>query len=278
MGLNLRYDLNIADEAIDVWAPSGLDLSFAHRRLSMFASTNHARATRFEVRPRAPRILEEVQSGVTFGRDGSCTWIEGGGARLELEGEVVRAAVERERGGMALENALRFYLSRRLLEQQGVMVHAACLVGGFGAVIFPGVSGAGKSTVTMRHPKEERLAEDLVALRREGGRWFVHPLPFFAVNEIERAPGRQPVAGLAFPVKSRDVRARRLSPSEARPRVAQTMVSFAPIGLEEAMLERVLSLSRELPAVELELDRVSPIWSELALHFETPSMVSVGRG
>jgi hypothetical protein len=195
------------------------------------------------------------------------TWIEGGAVRMVLGGDRVQATIEPTRGGMAFENVLRFFLSRRLVELGGTLVHAAGLMGPAGAFVFPGVSGAGKSTLTMRHPIEQRLSEDLVALMNEDGRWFVHTLPFFAVNELEVGPRREPLAGFAFICKADRVRGRRLSRRETRSRISRSIVSFAPVGLEALILERVLRLSEQIPSIELELDLSSPVWPELSALF-----------
>ncbi len=80
----------------------------------------------------------------------------------------------------AFENFLRLLVAYRLLETGGVLVHSAAVSDGTGAYLFPGVSGAGKSTVSRLGIKAgyTLLSDDLNALcaLEEGCR--VAHLPF----------------------------------------------------------------------------------------------------
>jgi hypothetical protein len=269
VGLHLRYELSIAGAAFDVWAPPELDLSLFDARAVRFARSDRSPPLRIEVRAAATDAQAVSIARPRHGRDGDSVWIEGNGARVSFTGGLASSVLDPAHLDAAFDNLLRFSVSRHLLQTNGALMHAAGLIGELGGVAFPGVSGAGKSTIAMRHPETQRVSEDLLAVTCEGGRWFVHGVPFFAANKIDVGPRRAPLAGLAFLKKASAVKGRPMSATEARARIARSLVSFAPEGLEEIVLDRIVRLSREVPAIELELDRVSPVWPELTTHFSS---------
>ncbi len=269
----LRYRLSLAEIGVDVFAGHDIDLSFFDERAARFARTSGDPIVSIELVARSadqPPFPRETPYALQVETD--VTRLIGGGVRMDLAGSRVRAEVEPSNPGLSFENVLRFWLSRHLLASGGALVHAAGLVDDFGAVAFPGLSGAGKSTLTLRHPPHQRISEDLLAVTRSSGRWFVHSLPFFAANRLEILPMRAPLAGLAFIRQSTRVRGAPLLPAQAYSRVAQSLVAFAALGLESSLLGTVVAISREVPAIELELDLASPVWPELRRHFGgTPS-------
>lgn len=264
--LQLRLKLDLAGEALDVWSTPGLDLSFFSERGELFERGNDSPATRLELRERGPNEPPLEEGPPRCWSEGESLVILGGWVRATLVGGTVRAALEPGQGFRPFENVLRFVLARKLLESGGAMIHAGGLVVDGLGVVFPGLSGDGKSTLVLRHPESQRISEDLLAVRRIEGGWFVESLPFHAANRLTIAPRRAPLSGFAFLKKAERVTARRLAIGEYRPRLARSLVMFTPLGLEALALERVIQLSRDVPALELELDRVSPIWPTLRAH------------
>lgn len=79
------------------------------------------------------------------------------------------------------ENFLRIFLARLFFENGGLLLHSACVVGATGAVIFPGQSGDGKSTLSELCCREGKhvLSDDCNAVfPGEADRWKVVGLPF----------------------------------------------------------------------------------------------------
>jgi len=79
------------------------------------------------------------------------------------------------------ENFLRIFLARLFFENGGLLLHSACVVGATGAVLFPGQSGDGKSTLSelCRREGKHVLSDDCNAVfPGETDRWKVVGLPF----------------------------------------------------------------------------------------------------
>jgi len=78
------------------------------------------------------------------------------------------------------ENVLRVVVAYHLLEQGGVLLHSAAVVGDAGAHVFFGPSGAGKSTISRLslNAGGAVLSDDMNALRITAGGVVVEKLPF----------------------------------------------------------------------------------------------------
>jgi hypothetical protein len=77
------------------------------------------------------------------------------------------------------ENALRVVVAYKLLEQSGVLLHSAAVVGNADAHVFFGPSGAGKSTISRLSLNAgcAVLSDDMNALRITAGGVVVEKLP-----------------------------------------------------------------------------------------------------
>lgn len=80
----------------------------------------------------------------------------------------------------AVENVLRLVVAYALLEDGGALFHGACVLDGGSAVLFPGVSGAGKTTTSRLSAAEGRtvLSDDIVGVLPGPGGYDVVALPF----------------------------------------------------------------------------------------------------
>ncbi|MBI5494842.1 MAG: hypothetical protein HY904_07415 [Deltaproteobacteria bacterium] len=93
-----------------------------------------------------------------------------------------RGRVVPHRSMAALDVLLRADATVRALEAGGCAFHAAAVVLADGAHLFPGVSGAGKSTVAQHLAREGgRVLSDefVVVVPSPGGVWTVHGSPFW---------------------------------------------------------------------------------------------------
>lgn len=80
----------------------------------------------------------------------------------------------------AVENVLRLVVAYALLEGGGALFHGACVLDGGSVVLFPGVSGAGKTTMSGLSAAEGRtvLSDDIVGVLPGPGGFDVVALPF----------------------------------------------------------------------------------------------------
>jgi hypothetical protein len=126
-----------------------------------------------------------------------------------------------ERG---LENFLRVVTASFVLDQGGLLLHAAGIVRGGRAYIFFGPSGSGKTTVTRLSPDDLVLSDDMTLLVPNRGRYEAAGIPFgMAHHRVSETSGSFPVASLNRLVQSREVRRERLGRARALAEVVSSL-------------------------------------------------------
>jgi hypothetical protein len=116
----------------------------------------------------------------------------------------------------AWQNVLRLVYFFDFLELGGLLLHASSLVHKQRAYVFPGPSGAGKTTIVEHSTGKAVLNDELSLLiwSDEGAGVVAYGTPFY--GDWNR-PGEKlaaPVKGLYFPVQARENRVLALSPKE----------------------------------------------------------------
>jgi len=92
--------------------------------------------------------------------------------------------------------AVSSVLNRLFVRRPGFFIHASSIIVHDKAVLFMGESGAGKSTaVGFLKGKYIILSDDVLAIRKEEGRYFAYQTPFVEKNHrIRKQAGRWPVS------------------------------------------------------------------------------------
>jgi hypothetical protein len=119
----------------------------------------------------------------------------------EFEGAALQAFAtsirfEGVRNQYALDSLLRVFLSWKLLEHHGFLLHAATVIRDGKAYIFTGRSGAGKITVASLSPQGSVLTDEISLLRRENGIWRAYGTPFWGEFKAAGSNSSAPVAGI----------------------------------------------------------------------------------
>jgi hypothetical protein len=98
----------------------------------------------------------------------------------------------------AMENLFRVMVAYRVLESGGILLHSAAIATDEGAYLFPGRSGAGKTTLSRFALGEgwQVLSDDLNVIAPQGGELVVEQVPF--AGEL----GKSTRAGRSFPLKA----------------------------------------------------------------------------
>lgn len=152
---------------------------------------------------------ETEPCGVAAPADGDVSVrLDGAPDRLDVRRYDFRARLDlRARSGsvtlfvcdeLALDSFLRVAWSFALVAVGGVLIHAASLARDEQAYVFPGRSGAGKTTVARLSPESRLLSDELSIVRVDGESVRGYGTPFW--GELARGGGneRVPVAGLYF--------------------------------------------------------------------------------
>lgn len=166
----------------------------------------------------------------------------------------------------AWQNVLRLIYFFDFLDRGGLLLHASSLVHKEQAYVFPGRSGAGKTTIVEHSAGKAVLNDELSLLIRAaaGAEVLAYGTPFF--GDWNR-PGEKlaaPVKGLYFPVQYRENRVLPLSPPETLnlllPRVC-AYTTWKP--RLEKILDLALQLSRLLPGFSFHFMPTNDFWQVL---------------
>jgi hypothetical protein len=180
--------------------------------------------------------------------------------------------VTRRGDEIRVRNPLSYPLDQLLMmhvlpAHRGVLVHAAGVRRGAGAVLFPGRSGAGKSTISRLlagRADLERLSDDrmVVRLTEDGASAFGTP---WAGNERVAANAGGSLRGVAFLCQSPEHRLVRLDPRDALHRLLPMM---SILWHDEERSTRALAAAAELfarvPAYDLHFRRDEGVYEVLA--------------
>lgn len=141
-----------------------------------------------------------------------------------------------------------------LAERRGVLVHAAGLERDGRVILFPGVSGAGKSTISRLLAGRNGwtlLSDDRVILRQRDSGWCAYGTPWPGEAGFA-SPRCAPLAGIYFLRKADAHRATRLTPSAAlRALMPVASIPWFDPEVFPSVLDTCGELTRELPAGEL---------------------------
>lgn len=80
----------------------------------------------------------------------------------------------------SFENLLRLIISRFIVDRNGFLIHSSGVVSGKNGYIFFGRSGAGKTTLTSKFPKNKILSDEIIGVRKNNaGGWLIYSTPFW---------------------------------------------------------------------------------------------------
>ncbi|MCU0290572.1 MAG: hypothetical protein MUF10_01065 [Thermoanaerobaculaceae bacterium] len=187
------------------------------------------------------------------------------GPRLEVS--MWTAEGEGDMFGRAVENVLRLAVAYSLLHAGGLLFHAACVVDGDEAVVFPGLSGAGKSTTSRLSAAEGRmvLSDDIVGVTPGQAGFHVVALPFGSEFRFAGPSGtRVPLRTLCTLEKAEAIEVAGLKPSAAvgLALACTPYVNHDPIRADR-LFENIERLVRAVRLRTLRFPRHGPIWSAL---------------
>jgi hypothetical protein len=167
---------------------------------------------------------------------------------------------------MAVDSLLRIQLAQALAEEDGIMMHAAGIVGpdGEGAVFF-GPSGSGKTTMCrLSASRYAILCDEVVAIRLHGGRPVLYGTPFAGAWGRSVA-GASPLGGLYRLRHATETSLSALAPASAVREILESTVYYdrSQVGLMRA-LALVSTLVATVPATELAFEPKEQVWETLS--------------
>ena len=225
---------------------------------------------------RAPTVDVEVAATERY-RPGraprpSATWNDGHfslvSAPARADGDLACGRVRFRTGpGPALNPDLfRLLCGFLLLQDGGVLLHAAAVVDRGRAWVFSGPSGSGKTTIAGLAGDRRVLNDETIALRPRLRGWTVCATPFYGSGgpEMARANEQAPLRALCFLRKADRFGHRRLSPAKTVARAfPEVMLPKRDGRVAEHLLAALATLASQVPAYELAFAPHAALWDYL---------------
>lgn len=165
------------------------------------------------------------------------------------------------------QNVLRIVYFHLLLEGQGLLLHASALAGSGAAYVFPGPSGAGKTSIVQQSPGMLVLTDEITAVEAAGNGHppLAHGTPFF--GDWGR-PGENvtvPIRGFYFPVQDRENRLVPLTAAETLTRLLPCVCSYTTRkDLLQKLFDTSIRLTEQIPGFALHFRPEPELWQ--AIH------------
>lgn len=125
-----------------------------------------------------------------------------------------------------LSNFIRIIYSLILLEEPGFLVHASSLIKNGKGYLFPGKSGAGKTTITRLSPNATLLTDEVSLVKMVNGKFNIFGTPFWGELAIGGENVNVPLEATYFPSKAKENHINNLSPSQALQRLLPNVLFF----------------------------------------------------
>ena len=102
-----------------------------------------------------------------------------------------------------LNSFVRIALSLVLLKKQGFLIHASSLIRHHKGYLFPGKSGAGKTTITRLTPDSTLLSDEVSLIKKVDGKFRAYGTPFWGELSIGGENTSVSIDDVYFPVQDR---------------------------------------------------------------------------
>ncbi len=170
-----------------------------------------------------------------------------------------------------LEAIIRIAASLVLPHRDALILHSSSVEGPDGALVFSGVSGAGKSTISAmlaEHCNALKLADELLLLVKEEDVWNVLVSPFNGIEGLPHGTTR-PLASLNFLVQAPEHRRSEITAPQAMNELCRHVVTYARAPSTSAkVLELVADIVTAVPSYELEFAKHPSVGEVLGITCE----------
>lgn len=160
-----------------------------------------------------------------------------------------------------LNSFLRFVFSLALIRKSGCLLHASSLIRNGQAYLFPGKSGAGKTTITRISPDTVLLSDDISLIRASSTGHMAFGTPFSGAGNTHGENRAAPLKGIYFPVKDKANYLEKLNAVQALGRLLSNAVFFArDPDLSRRLFDFCADIARCTPAYDLHFLPESSFW------------------
>jgi hypothetical protein len=245
-----QFDVSIGRLSFRLQFPDESLLQAAKARYASFAGQG-SEASCIYVQDHLPVEAEDCELAYEFE-----------GAKLRALGRETRMSGVRNE--YALDSLLRVLLSWKLLSYEGFLLHAATIARNGKAFVFPGRSGAGKSTMASLSPEGSVLTDEISLLRRENGVWRAYGTPFWGEFHAAGSNRSAPVAGIFRLLQASE---NALTPLSEREILRMLLPNVLFFSSEPSANQRLLNIlgcaAEEVPCGSLSFRKNPAFWEVL---------------
>lgn len=209
-------------------------------------------------------LSQALPSDVTFRTEGKQIRVARTDLQSTFNSSIGEGQLDVAPNPYSFDSFLRIFVSWRLPQVGGLLLHAASVVSGGEGYVFPAVSGGGKSTLVSLSAEKEALTDELSPLRREADGYWLFGSPFWGQLACQGRPARVPLKGVYFLKKGAAPTVMALSRSEAMRRALGVVMNFdLSLPTVNNILREVENLMTAVPCFELTFSRLLPFWPTL---------------
>ncbi len=165
----------------------------------------------------------------------------------------------------SVDTLLRIVHTLLLAPEGGFLIHAAGAIRNGRALIFAGVSGAGKTTICRLAPPDVILLSDEICyVRRQNGGYVVHGTPFAGELGIPGVKVSAPAGAVYLPARGETHALKPLKPAEAARELLRCILFFADDReLAANVFASACDFVSRTPAYRLEFRPEPSVWEFL---------------
>jgi len=200
-------------------------------------------------------------------------FIKSGSGHPGILDRIIRRFKLERSGGEDILNGLMLVLSHQLIWHDGLLLHGSAIRKEGEGVLFLGLSGSGKSTITALCMPDECFSDDRVIVKKEGDAIWAYPSPFTQIRHaMKNSPLRKGCIQRGFILEKHD--ANRLIPARPHEIMLQILRHFIHFFkfMNDKTAEKAFYLVRDivdcLPMYRLEFTKSRCIWHDIQRTWE----------
>ena len=163
-----------------------------------------------------------------------------------------------------LNSFIRIVLTLVLLKNQGFLIHASSLIRNNKGYVFPGKSGAGKTTITRLTPDSILLSDELSLIKKVNGKFRAYGTPFWSELSINGENTSISIEDIYFPIQDKKNYAKSIGFSLALEKLLPNVIFYLnDKNLEKKLFNLCIEFISKISPYELHFLPESTFWRSI---------------
>jgi len=206
-----------------------------------------------------------ADSDLRVRREGASWVLDRGDFHATWDPASRRGRIRQSPNPYSIDSVLRIVHTLDLAEAGGLLMHAGSVVRNGKAMLFAGVSGAGKTTITRLAPSDATLLTDEISyVRLEADGYYAYGTPFAGELAKSGENLKAPLAAVYLLVQGPENRIDDVPKEDAAREVLKNVLFFAEDpGLVQRVFHAACDLAERVPVKRLTFERNARVWELL---------------